>query len=113
MDGTGGNSNSGTSSAFLTQLRGKHPGPLKVIWANAPAHRGEAVREYLEGRLPAGTAFWVIVPSSGQSTCVVTVNAWAVSTVPNCCCSEERIGESAHRFAGPNHSESTCSWRRY
>ena len=42
-----GNSNSGTSSAFLMQLRGKHPGPLKVIWDNAPAHRGEAVRECL------------------------------------------------------------------
>ena len=42
-----GNSNSGTSVAFLTQLRRKHPGPLRVIWDNAPAHRGEAVREYL------------------------------------------------------------------
>ena len=42
-----GNSNSGTSVAFLTQLRGKHPGPLRVIWDNAPAHRGEAMREYL------------------------------------------------------------------
>ena len=42
-----GNSNSGTSVAFLRQLREKHPGPLRVIWDNAPAHRGEAVREYL------------------------------------------------------------------
>ena len=42
-----GNSNSGTSAAFLTQLRQRHPGPLNVIWDNAPAHRGEAVREYL------------------------------------------------------------------
>ena len=47
-----GNSNSGTSVAFLTQLpsltqlKEKHPGPLRVI-DNAPAHRGEAVREYL------------------------------------------------------------------
>ena len=45
-----GNSNSGTSPAFLMLLRGKHPGPLKVIWDNAPAHRGEAVRECL--RIP-------------------------------------------------------------
>ena len=66
-----GNSNSGTSVAFLTQLKEKHPGPLRVIWDNAPAHRGEAVREYLrtpelelrlvnprfhEGRLCRGTA---------------------------------------------------------
>ena len=35
-----GNSNSGTSVAFLTQLKEKHPGPLRVIWDNAPAHRG-------------------------------------------------------------------------
>ena len=42
-----GNSNAGTSAAFLTQLRQRHPGPLNVIWDNAPAHRGEAVRQYL------------------------------------------------------------------
>ena len=42
-----GNSNSETSVAFLMQLREKHPGPLNVIWDNAPAHRGEAMREYL------------------------------------------------------------------
>ena len=42
-----GNSNSGTSAAFLGQLRERHPGPLNVFWDNAPAHRGEAVREYL------------------------------------------------------------------
>ena len=42
-----GNSNSGTSTAFLEQLGEKHPGPLNVIWDNAPAHRGEALREYL------------------------------------------------------------------
>ena len=42
-----GNSNSGTSVTFLKQLRRKHPGPLRVVWDNAPAHRGEAVREYL------------------------------------------------------------------
>ena len=43
-----GNSNSGTSAAFLNQLRKGHAGPLNVIWDNAPAHRGEAVREYLQ-----------------------------------------------------------------
>ena len=47
-----GNSNSGTSVAFLTQLKEKHPGPLRVIWDNAPApfvklRSGEAMREYL------------------------------------------------------------------
>ena len=42
-----GNSNSESSMAFLSQLRERHPGPLQVIWDNAPAHRGEALREYL------------------------------------------------------------------
>ena len=43
-----GNSNSGTSVALLKQLRERRPGPLRVIWDNAPAHRGEAMREYLQ-----------------------------------------------------------------
>ena len=43
-----GNSNSGTSAAFLRQMRQRRSGPLKVIWDNAPAHRGEAVREFLQ-----------------------------------------------------------------
>ena len=51
-----GNSNAGTSVAFLTQLRERHSGALKVIWDNAPAHRGEAVREYL--RRPAWDCAW-------------------------------------------------------
>ena len=53
MDGTGGQQQQRDlgclpdAVAFLTQLKEKHPGPLRVIWDNAPAHRGEAVREYL------------------------------------------------------------------
>ena len=35
------NSNAGTSAAFLSQLRQGRSGPLRVIWDNAPAHRGE------------------------------------------------------------------------
>ena len=42
-----GNSNSGTLAAFLSQLLQRRAGPLRVIWDNAPAYRGEAVREYL------------------------------------------------------------------
>ena len=41
-----GNSNSETSAAFLEQLRERHSGRLNVIWDNAPAHRGYAVREW-------------------------------------------------------------------
>ena len=42
-----GNSNAGTSAAFLRQLRKRYLGPLNVVWDNAPAHRGEAMQEYL------------------------------------------------------------------
>ena len=42
-----GNSNAETSTAFLKHLREKHTGPLNVIWDNAPAHHGDAVRAYL------------------------------------------------------------------
>ena len=42
-----GTSNSGTSAAFLMQLRERYSGPLKVIWDNPPEHCGEAVRECL------------------------------------------------------------------
>ena len=41
------NSNGETPVAFLKQLHGKCTGPLTVIWDNAPAHRGQTVREYL------------------------------------------------------------------
>ena len=42
-----GNSNAATSAAFLKQLRASHSGPLRVIWDNAPAHHGDALRAYL------------------------------------------------------------------
>ena len=39
--------NAETSALFLRQLRESHEGPLIVIWDNAPAHHGEAMRTYL------------------------------------------------------------------
>ena len=54
-----GNSNAGTSETFLRQLRERHLGPLNVIWDNAPAHRGEALREYL--RTPC-LELWLVNP---------------------------------------------------
>ena len=42
-----GNSNASTPTAFLRQLRARHPEPLVVIWDNSPAHRGDAIRAYL------------------------------------------------------------------
>ena len=42
-----GNSNGNRSVAFLKQLRHHQGGRLNVIWHNAPAYRGEALREYL------------------------------------------------------------------
>ena len=61
-----GNSNAGTSETFLRQLRERRLGPLNLIWENAPAHRGEAVREYL--RTP-GLALRLVNPpfSRGQA----------------------------------------------
>lgn len=42
-----GSSCAATSVAFLQRLRAAHPEPLIVIWDNAPAHRGDALRTYL------------------------------------------------------------------
>jgi transposase len=42
-----GNSNAETSTDFLKQLRENHTEPLNVIWDNAPAHHGDALRAYL------------------------------------------------------------------
>jgi len=42
-----GTSSAATSVRFLQQLRAAHAEPLIVIWDNAPAHRGEALRTYL------------------------------------------------------------------
>jgi transposase len=36
-----------TSAAFLAKLRSSHKEPLIVIWDNAPAHRGDAIRTFL------------------------------------------------------------------
>ena len=43
-----GNSNGESSVVFLDRLRRRHGGRLNVIWDNAPAHRGPAMRSYLE-----------------------------------------------------------------
>ena len=50
-----GNSNSGTSAAFLEQLRERHGGRLNVIWDNAPAHRGHG-GERVAGKARSETA---------------------------------------------------------
>ena len=42
-----GNSNAGTSAAFLMHPRDRHSGPMNVIWHNAPVHRGPAMRDFL------------------------------------------------------------------
>ena len=43
-----GNSNGESPVALLELLRQRYGGRLNVIWDNAPAHRGEVVREYLQ-----------------------------------------------------------------
>jgi transposase len=42
-----GNCTAETSAAFLRQLVAHQPGPLIVVWDNAPAHHGDALRAYL------------------------------------------------------------------
>ena len=42
-----GNSSAETSVAFLQQLRAHQTAPLVVFWDNAPAHGGNALRDYL------------------------------------------------------------------
>lgn len=42
-----GNCTAETSAAFLRQLRANHSEPLIVVWDNGPAHRGQAIREFL------------------------------------------------------------------
>ena len=93
-----GNSNSGTSVAFLTQLKEKHPGPLRVIWDNAPAHRGEAVREYL--RTPELELRLVNLPSySPDFNADEAVWGWAREEVTGNLCLgsraavQERVGK--------------------
>ena len=95
-----GNSNSGTSAAFLEQLRERHSGQLNVIWDNAPAHRGEAVREYLrtpclglglvnprfhEGRFcraTAGTSTGMMRSGTGRGRRPPAICAWEAG--PRC-----------------------------
>ena len=43
-----GNNNGESSVAFLEQLCQRHSERVNVIWDNAPAHRGPAMRSYLE-----------------------------------------------------------------
>ena len=58
--------NSGTSAAFLDRLRQRHFEPLNVIWDNAPAHRGEAVSEYL--RTPGLNLRLVNLPATARTS---------------------------------------------
>ena len=93
-----GNSNSGTSVAFLTQLKEKHPGPLRVIWDNAPAHRGEAMREYL--RTPELELRLVNLPGSPDFNADEAIWGWArEEATGNLCLGSraavrERVGNS-------------------
>ena len=47
MDGPGGKQQQRNLGSLFGPVTPEHSGPLQVIWDNAPAHGGEAVREYL------------------------------------------------------------------
>ena len=94
-----GNSNAGTSAAFLSQLRQRRSGPLKVIWDNAPAHSGEAVREYL--RTPGLELRLVNLPGYGPDfNADEAVWGWAreEATGNLCLGSREAVQERVGKF---------------
>ena len=100
-----GNSNSGTSAAFLEQLRERHGGRLNVIWDNAPAHRGEAVREYL--RTPGLNLRLLNLPGySPDFNADEAIWGWArEEATGNLCLGtkalvKERVGNFLHGLAG-------------
>ena len=102
-----GNSNSRTSAAFLDRLRQRHSGPLDVIWDNAPAHRGEAVREYL--RTPGlGLRLLNLPGYSPDFNADEAVWGWAreKATGNLCLGSKERVQERVGNFLA-----GLASWR--
>ena len=77
-----GNSNSGTSVAFLELLSDRHPGSLSVIWENAPARCGEAVREY---RRTPGLGLRLVNPRlhEGRRRCRTILQSRAEALLPD------------------------------
>ena len=102
-----GNSNSETSVAFLKQLKAKHPGSLKVIWDNPPAHRGEAMRKYL--RTPDLKKQLVNLPGySPDLSPDEAMWGWARGEATGNLCLESKVAvqENAGQFlAGLTHRE--------
>ena len=76
-----GNSNSETSALFLRQLRERHAGPLNVIRDNAPAHRGEAVREFL--RAPGLGLRQALPGYSPDFNADEAIRGWARQSLPS------------------------------
>ena len=100
-----GNSNSGTSAAFPRQLRERISGRLNVIWDNAPAHRAEAIREYL--RSPVMNLRLLNLPGySPDFNAVEAIRGWArESGTENLCLGsrsrvQERVGTFPAGLAG-------------
>ena len=91
-----GDSNSKTSAAFLEQLPERHGGRLNVIWDNAPAHRGEGVRELL--RRPGLNLRLVNLPGySPDFNADEAIWGWAREATGNLCLGskaavQERVG---------------------
>ena len=100
-----GNSNSETSAAFLEQLRERQGGRLNVIWDNAPAHRGEAVREWL-GKPGVNLRLVNLPGHSPDFNAVETIWGWArEEATGNLCLGtkklvQERAGNFSDGLAG-------------
>ena len=80
-----GNSSAETSVAFVQQLRARVAGPLIIIWDNAPAHGGDALRAYL--RTPGLRLRLVRLPSySPDFNADEAIWAWIREEVTANCC---------------------------
>jgi transposase len=91
-----------SSVAFLKQLRTKHTEPLIVIWDNAPAHRGQKMRDYLA--TPDLRLRLVALPAySPDFNADEAVWDWVreEATANTCFGTKERVKETVdHFFAG-------------
>jgi transposase len=93
-----GNSNAGTSAAFLGQLRARHRGPLRVYWDNGPAHRGEAIRAFLTPGLDLALAN--LPAYSPDFNADEAIWAWAREevTANTCFGTKEKVRAAVDRF---------------
>jgi transposase len=101
-----------TSAQFLKQLREHHAEPLIVVWDNGPAHRGEALREFL--RTPNLRLHLVPLPAySPDFNADEAIWDWAREEVTHNVClgTKAKVSEKVGAFLG-GLSERTAEVKR-